>query len=163
MFQGRWPNTLTVDAKHRLTLPTVFRGEKSQLQSQFFVGVLLDPCIYLFTESQHHAFLERIYDKLGDSKEHRQHKTVIVSRFTPVTADSNGRITVPSFVLKAARIEKEVLLISQKTRVEIWGVETFTEIEGGDQLTPAVADALEFVFAGEDRETSEHNRGEIPG
>jgi division/cell wall cluster transcriptional repressor MraZ len=152
-----------VDAKHRLTLPTVFRGEKSELQSQFFVGVLLDSCIYLFTESQHHTFLERIYSKLGDSAENRLHKTVIVSRFTPVTADANGRITIPGFVLKAAKVQKEVILISQKTRVEIWGVETFEEIGGGDDLAPAVAGALEAVFAEEEQESRDNNRGEIPG
>lgn len=166
MFQGRWPNILTVDAKHRLTLPAPFRPAEgldgSSEVTTYMVGVLNDSCLYLHTRAQHERFLERIYRKLGDSRESRRHKTVILSRFVPVTSDASGRITIPGFLLKGAGINKEVLLISQKSRVEIWAKEVFQELQVDEGLPPAVEEALEEVFAEEEREMRESRRGESP-
>ena len=163
MFQGRWPNTLNVDVKHRLTLPAVFRSsDKAEVGAEFMVGVLTDPCLYLHSLEQHDQFLERIYRQLGDSRESRRHKTAILSRFVPVASDANGRITIPAFLLDAAGIEKEVLLISQKTRVEIWGLQRFAQETGDEGLSQTVSDALEQVFLEEERELHTNNRGESP-
>ena len=54
MFQGRWPNSLTIDGKNRLALPARFRvGLMDQEgNAEFMVGVLNSPCLYLHTPEQ---------------------------------------------------------------------------------------------------------------
>lgn len=150
MFQGRWPNLLALDPKNRLSVPARFRvGHMDQDgNTDFMVGLLQDPCLYLHTDDQHKNFLERIYRHLGDTREGRKAKTWIVSRFIPVRADAQGRITMPAQLLEGASIAKEVVLIAQESRVEVWAVEKFRELEA-EVESSGIGEVLERVFAEE--------------
>ncbi len=153
MFQGRWPNHLSLDAKNRLALPARFRVEPADSEggSEFMVGALEDACLYVHTPSQHAAFLDRIFSRLGDTRASRKAKAYILSRFVPVGADGQGRITIPGFLISHARLNKEVLLIAQESRLEIWATEVFGGLESEVQGT-GIADVLEAVFAEEEQE-----------
>ncbi len=163
MFQGRWPNSLSLDPKNRLALPARFRGAEVDKDGneEFMVGKLQDACLYLHTPGQHQRFLDRIYRQLGDSRNSRQTKTYVLSRFVPVPSDSQGRLTLPAWLLEVAEIRKDVLLISQESRVEIWGQEVFdrlrTEVEGS-----GINDVLDTVFAEEERELRSLRRAQRP-
>lgn len=153
MFQGRWPNLLTLDAKNRLALPARFRTAPADAEgsSEFILGALEDVCLYLHTPEQHTHFLDRINGRLGDTRASRRAKSYILSRFVPVAADAQGRITLPAFLIAHARLNKEVLLVSQESRVEIWANEVFAQLEAEVQGT-GIADTLEAVFAEEEQE-----------
>ncbi|MSR74556.1 MAG: hypothetical protein EXS14_03670 [Planctomycetes bacterium] len=153
MFQGRWPNLLSLDAKNRLALPARFRVDPADAEggSEFMLGALEDPCLYVHTPAQHAVFLDRLFGRLGDTRASRRAKTYILSRFVPVGADAQGRITIPAFLITHGRLSKEVLLVAQESRLEIWATEVFGALESEVQGT-GIADTLEAVFAEEEQE-----------
>ncbi len=160
MFQGRWPNSLALDPKNRLTLPAKLReGEKGRPEvTDFIVGRLEDPCLYLFTPDQHDRFLRRIYDRIGDAKKSRMLKSYVISRFVPVTADAQGRLTLPGWLVEEARIKKDVVLIAQESRLEIWSSESFAALEA-EAAAQGIGEILESVFAEEEAELASLRRG----
>lgn len=150
MFQGRWPNVLTVDAKNRLALPAPFRLQSTGDVGDFMIGSIEDPCIYVHTAEQHQAFLDRL-GGLGETRQSRRVRNFVLGRFEPVTADAQGRITIPSEMLAQVEITREVRLISQAARLEIWANEVFTRVSREVQAS-GIADVLEAVFAEEEQE-----------
>ena len=152
MLQGRWPNPLTLDAKNRFALPSRVRdGLLEKDAKELMVGVLQEPCLYLHNEVQHHRFLDRTFRHLGETRESRKLKTYIISRFVPVNTDSQGRITIPQLLLERAGIKKEVVLLAQDSRIELWPTEELDRLEAEAQ-SGSLDDALERVFADEQEE-----------
>ena len=150
MFQGRWPNILTVDAKNRLALPAPFRQAGSGDVGDYMIGSLEDPCIYVHTAAQHQAFLDRLA-ALGETRQSRRVRDFVLWRFEPVTADAQGRITIPSEMIAQVGIQREVCLISQEALLEFWANEVFARVSAEVQAS-GIADVLEAVFAEEEQE-----------
>lgn len=163
MFQGRWPHSLNLDAKKRLALPARVREGLSggTGSTELMVGVLQEKCLYLHDTAQHERFLDRIFGQIGDTRDSRKLKTYILSRFMPVSTDSQGRMTVPQVLLDLAEIKKEVVLISQNSRVEVWGAEHFAALEA-EAEAGALDDALEAVFQEEEAENRMLRRAQSP-
>jgi len=156
MFQGRWPNSLALDQKNRLTLPARLRegAQDREGNTEFMAGIMTDPCVYLHTEAQHERFLERLASRLGDTASGRRAKTYILSRFVPVHCDAQGRITLPASVIKESGIERDVWIVAQESRVELWAAERLRALEVEVEAA-GIGDILESVFAEEQREQRE--------
>lgn len=138
MLLGRLPNSLTIDQKGRLVIPSrirdsVFR-ESQEDSIDFHIGCLLDKCLYLHTEEQHAAFLEAFDRAVDNTEANRRLKTLVNSSFVPVTTDKAGRISIPAFLLAKAGIKKEVVVVGMVERVELWGAELHQDLEAEHQV-----------------------------
>ena len=136
MLRARYPNDLSVDAKGRLQLPNRIREElgiEDGGTMEFHVGVLLDPCLYVHTEEQHERFLEAFEEVVDDTDQGRMLKTMVHARFSPVTNDRTGRLNVPERMRTEAGIEKEVVLVSMRDRIELWGAERFAALNEANE------------------------------
>jgi transcriptional regulator MraZ len=137
MLRARYPNDLSVDAKGRLQLPNRIREElgiEDGGTMEFHVGVLLDPCIYVHTEEQHERFLEAFEYVVDDTDHGRMLKTMVHARFAPVTNDRTGRINLSEKMRAEVGIEKEVVVVSMRDRLELWGAAKFAEMNEANEL-----------------------------
>ena len=110
MLDFTWPNTLTLDQRARLSLPVPAREGHAEPDGSvsFMVGVLPEEgCIWLLTPAQFRSFFDRVQAWVGDNKAGRQLKTVMRSSFSRVSADAQGRITIPPEISsRTSRIER---------------------------------------------------------
>ena len=166
MLWGRLPNSLALDAKGRLVIPSRMReeiqkdGEKKR--EDLHLGFLLDRCLYLHTEEQHRAFLDSFRDVIDETKANRLLRTKVHSRFVPVNLDSAGRITIPASFIERAGIKKEVVVVCMMERIELWAKEVHDELESAIETDDEFEASLEAVLeqAGRmkrDRDTSPGN------
>ncbi|MCA9321130.1 MAG: hypothetical protein KDB53_10360 [Planctomycetes bacterium] len=135
MLLGRLPNALTLDSKGRLVIPArmrdeIVRGDKSP---DLHLGYLLDRCLYLHTEEMHAEFVDGFAGVVSETPVHRKLKTKMLSRFFPVGLDNAGRITIPASLIEWAGIQKEVVVVCMKERIELWAKEVHEELERADQ------------------------------
>ena len=141
----------TVDAKHRVFLPKRFQQELSLDAEGNRAAVLtrgMDGCLYLFTEAGLERALQRMDTEAFAGPDHRKLQRLFFSYTNGVTLDASGRLLIPEKLRRLAGIDKEVVMVGVRDRVEIWAAERWDafEEESGDSF-----DDLERVLNGSAR------------
>ncbi len=122
-FRGHYEHTL--DAKHRLSIPSRFRAA-------FSSGLVLakdsDPCISVWTPEARVSTFERALQ--GQNPLGREYKSI--QRFFgansfDVELDSSGRVTLPPPLMSHAGVEKEVVVAGVGDHLEVWSNERWQE------------------------------------
>ena len=115
MFIGEYSHN--IDAKGRVIIPSKFRDE---LQDSFILTRGLDGCLTIYSKKQWDKLFEEINKLPTTRKAARQYIRVLTSGASEVSLDNQGRIQVPSFLLKAVSLKKECYVIGANDHVEIW-------------------------------------------
>jgi len=113
----------TVDAKNRVFLPKRFQQDLELDQDGNRVAVLtrgLDGCLFLFTEEGLETALERMDTQAFAKADRRKLQRLFFSYTSRVTLDASGRLLLPEKLRTLAAIEREVVMIGVRERVEIW-------------------------------------------
>jgi MraZ protein len=144
MFLGEHQHTL--DAKGRVSLPAKFRSEMTAEQS-LVVARGLDGCLYVYSSEAYDAFTTELLTRQDFDPRIRKMRRFFMSGATPVELDSAGRIGIPSVLREYAGLSKDVTVIGNGTRIEIWDAGTWAayndEAEGGsvEDLAQELAEA----------------------
>ncbi|MBB85220.1 MAG: division/cell wall cluster transcriptional repressor MraZ [Myxococcota bacterium] len=118
MFRGRHDHT--IDAKGRLSIPRVFRGE--------LVGAGESPPM-LVNEKDHLALFpaetwgaeeQRLMEMSSLDPDAQRLRRFYATGSVPCPVDSQGRILVPGFLRDHAGLEKNVIVAGVLERIEIW-------------------------------------------
>ena len=119
-----------LDSKGRLLFPSEF---KEQFGDQVNEGFVLHPapyvkCLELYTVKDWYALLERLSSQLSQFK--RKQEAVMRrydsgSRF--VKLDGSGRLQIPKDLIEKGFLEKEVVITSVMTKMEIWNRDLYEE------------------------------------
>ena len=139
----------SVDAKHRVFLPKRFQAELPLDEGGARIAVLsrgLDGCLYLFTEAGLEQALQRMDTEAFADADHRKLQRLFFSYTSRVTLDASGRLLLPEKLRKLAGIQKEVVMVGVRQRVEVWAAERWDafEAENGQAF-----DELESVLTGQ--------------
>jgi division/cell wall cluster transcriptional repressor MraZ len=115
-FRGTFDYTL--DAKNRLTVPARFRAALSE-------GVVMakgtEPCVVLWTPDDYDAFTTSMLDSFHPLSEDREKlERFYASSSHDTELDSAGRVGVPPFLMQHAGLEKDVVVIGARNRIEVW-------------------------------------------
>jgi MraZ protein len=119
MFRG--VTSLTLDSKGRLAVPAKFR-EVLQLRAGGKLVITADSglCLLVYPAPD----WEPIQDKLmGLSSFHprtRDLQRLLVGNASDVEIDASGRILIPGPLRKFAGLDKDVALVGQGARFELW-------------------------------------------
>lgn len=124
MFTGTYRHTL--DSKGRLFIPVRLRME---LGDRFMVAPGPRQCLWLYPEENWKAFSE----KLASLPETRSWKIrhFFFSHAFETVPDAQGRITLPAESRRFAHLEKNVVLVGDDTRLELWDESAWDELERG--------------------------------
>ena len=113
MFTGTYRHA--VDSKGRLFLPVKLREE---LGDTFMVTRGLQQCLRLYPMQEWEKFAAKIA-ALPESRARDVRHYFFANAFE-ATPDGQGRITLPAESRKFARLDKNVVLVGDDSRLEIW-------------------------------------------
>jgi len=127
VFRGG--NTVKLDAKGRLALPTRYRGEIGErYEGRLVVTVHDDGCLLLYPHPEWEQIEHRLINTPNLDRRTRDMQRMLVGYATEVEMDSHGRILLAPRLREFASLDKTVALVGVGKKFEIWNEETWMEI-----------------------------------
>jgi len=127
MFIGKHDRSL--DDKGRLVLPSGFRRAFEDAGG----GVLApwDRCLALWTRDDFEVVMDKLLAKVRDGEADDDVVRLFSGAAADVQLDAQGRFVLPEEHRSHADITREVKVLGQHTRIEIWDAHRFAAMEGG--------------------------------
>ncbi len=128
MFTGKHDRSL--DDKWRLVLPSAFRRPFEDGGGRLSPG---DRCLALFTEETFGEVMQRMVERSrsDDADDDVADAVRVFTGMTvPVQLDSQGRFVVGEEHRAYAGLEREVMVVGQNDRIEIWDAASYRALEG---------------------------------
>lgn len=119
MFRG--VTSLTLDSKGRLAVPARFR-EVLQVRAQGKLVVTADSatCLLLYPAPDWEPIQQKLMSLSSFNSRTRDLQRLLVGNASDVDVDGAGRILIPGPLRKFAGLEKDVALVGQGARFELW-------------------------------------------
>lgn len=115
-----------LDAKGRFLMPAGLRKQFPEVnQNEFVVNRGLDKCLVLYPIPVWEEELKRLQSRNQYVKKNRAFLRMFLNGATRVALDGNGRALVPKRLMEFAGLEKEVILVAQIDKVELWDKATY--------------------------------------
>jgi len=127
VFIGKHDRSL--DDKGRLVLPSGYRRAFEDAGG----GVLgpWDRCLALWTRDHFEVVMDKLLAKVGDGEADDDVVRLFAGAAADVQLDAQGRFVLPEDQRTHAAIQREVKVLGQHHRVEIWDAARFASVEGG--------------------------------
>lgn len=120
MFMGQYLHNL--DEKGRIIIPNKIR---ESLTPSVVVTIGFENCISLYSVSEWENFQKTLLTLPNNSIEARKHVRLIVGSASLLEFDKQGRINLPSNLIKHANASKECVVVGVLDHVEIWSKEAW--------------------------------------
>ena len=145
MFRGL--NTINLDAKGRLAIPTKYRERLAELCGGHLV-VTIDTeerSLLVYPANEWEQIEAQITALPSFNKAARRIQRLLLGHATDVEIDSSGRILLSQALRDYAGLEKETVLIGQGKKLELWSEErwfAWLDESSGDEDMPPEMEAL---------------------
>jgi MraZ protein len=149
MFRG--VNTLQLDSKGRLAIPTRYRDMLARhCDGQMVLTIDRDHCLLLYPLPDWEEIERKLVKLPSFNKQSRRLQRLLIGHATECELDGNGRILLPPPLREFAGLNKSIVMIGQGNKFEIWSEEAWNEnragwlSEGGEEPgdLPAGLDSL---------------------
>lgn len=138
MFMGEYAHN--IDKKGRIIIPAKFRED---FGDKIIVTRGLDGCLNAYTSAQWEEILAQLMKLPATNKEARMYVRMMTSKAAECEFDSQGRILIPSSLVKLADLQKECVIIGSLNHVEIWSKERWESYDDiSDEEFENVAESL---------------------
>jgi MraZ protein len=133
VFRG--VTALTLDSKGRLAIPAKFR-EVLQLRAGGKLVVTADSalCLLIYAATDWDPIQQRLMGLSSFNTRTRDLQRLLVGNASDVELDASGRILIPPPLRKFAGLDKDVALVGQGTRFELWD-----EVKWDAQMDKSIA------------------------
>lgn len=138
MFRG--VNSLNLDAKGRLAIPTKYRdGLLHRCDGQMVITVdSRESCLLLYPLPDWEEIERKLVKLPSLSKQARRLQRLLIGHATECELDGSGRILLSPPLREFAGLQKSAVLIGQGNKFEIWSEETWNArraawLEEGDE------------------------------
>ena len=124
MFRGI--NTITIDTKGRMAIPTRYRSALGAEEEKTPLVVTIDTeetCLLLYTAPQWQIIEDNLQKLPSFNAAARRIQRLLIGHATDVEVDANGRVLLPTVLRNYARLEKDVVMIGQGNKFEVWNKE----------------------------------------
>lgn len=122
MFFGEYSHSL--DAKGRMSVPAKFRRE---LSGGVVVTRGLDNCLFLYTREEWEKMAQKLAKLPISQKKSRAFARLMLAGAWDADLDSQGRVMLPEYLRKYAKISKQVTVAGLYDRVELWDEDLWNE------------------------------------
>ena len=112
----------SMDTKGRLILPADFR---EAIGDKFIATRGFENCIWIFSIEEYDKLEEKI-KKLPEISGRELYRFIIGSK-EDCENDKQGRVLIPLVLREHASLEKDIVVVGQSTKVEIWDKRVWTE------------------------------------
>ena len=143
MFMGEYAHN--IDKKGRMIIPAKFRDE---LGEKVIITRGLDGCLNVYTQQQWEIIYEQLLKLPATKKDVRLYVRNMTSKAAECEIDGQGRVLLPSSLIKLADLVKECMVIGAGNHVEIWSKERWEQFdEDGEEVFEDIAENLtEFLL-----------------
>jgi len=142
LFRGI--NAVNLDTKGRISIPTRYRPQLDTAKNQLVVTIdTEDPCLLLYTLPEWEILERKIEGLPSFNKSARRVQRLLIGHATEVELDSSGRILLPSLLRDYAKLDKQIMLVGQGKKFEIWA-DALWEQSREDWLADPMDDEKEF-------------------
>jgi len=131
MFIGRYPRA--IDNKGRIAIPVRLRHD---LKGEMVVTRGLDGCLWLFPTAEWERFAEHIGELPLTNPTARAFTRFMFANACACKPDKQGRILIPKYLLEAADIGDEAVVIGSNSRLEIWEPTRLEEVQSRVEADP---------------------------
>lgn len=115
MFIGEYNHS--IDEKGRLSVPTKFRAK---LADGAVVTRGLDNCLFLYPMAEWQVLAEKLAALPMSQANTRAFSRLMLAGAMDVSLDKQGRIILPDYLRKYAKMSKKVVVAGLFNRLEIW-------------------------------------------
>ena len=141
MFQGDFRHSL--DAKGRVIMPAKFREE---LGNKFYITRGMDKNLQIYSCEE----WEKLYQKLTTlpmiDRNSRALKHLFISGCVECEADKQGRILIPQSLRMYASLDRDVAIVGDGEKVEIWNAAKWDAYLDDINLDDVTANMCESGF-----------------
>ena len=145
MFMGEYHPAM--DDKGRISIPVKLRrafGETAVI-NKLTITHGFDKCIMAFRREEWGDFVENRLMKLPQDVElNRKIMRLMMGGATECELDKQGRIIIPSYLMKYANIDKDVAILGLYNKIEIWSREVYDKYKPNDEEMDVFAKELGF-------------------
>ncbi len=135
MFRG--VNSINLDAKGRLAVPTRYRAElQESCDRQMIVTVAVNErcvgekgCLWLYPLPEWEKVELTISKRSTLNKMAIKLRRFLIGNATECEMDAQGRLLLPEKLRNFAKMEKKIILAGQLNKFEIWNAEAWTDKE----------------------------------
>ncbi|EIJ67709.1 division/cell wall cluster transcriptional repressor MraZ [Pasteurella bettyae] len=146
MFRGA--QAVNLDAKGRIAIPTRYRPELLQdNQGQMVCTVdIRQPCLLLYPLKEWEIVEQKLLNLSNFDPKQRSLQRVMLGYATECELDNSGRILLSQPLRQHAKLEKNIMLVGQLNKFEIW-----SEAEWHAQIEQdmALGSTMEFATSEE--------------
>lgn len=129
MFRG--VNTIMLDAKGRLSIPTRYREALTRhCNGQMVMTVDRDHCLLLYPLPDWEEIERKLVKLPSFNQQARRLQRLLIGHATECELDSAGRILIPPPLREFAALNKTVVLIGQGNKFELWDEATWSARRG---------------------------------
>lgn len=151
MFRGA--SLINLDAKGRLAIPTRYRAElQEKEQGQLICTAdIRQPCLLLYPLSEWEIIEQKLLQLPNFDETGRRLQRVMLGYATECELDKSGRILLSPALRQHAALEKEIMLVGQLNKFEIWQADRWQQqieqdIQIGSSGTMATSEELKTLF-----------------
>ncbi|MBZ0072675.1 MAG: division/cell wall cluster transcriptional repressor MraZ [Thiohalobacteraceae bacterium] len=127
MFRGG--NTVNLDAKGRMALPTRYRGDlEESCGGHMVLTVHDDGCLLLYPIPTWEDIERELMRLPNQNIQTRRLQRMLLGHATETDVDSHGRILIPPRLREFAKLGKRVELVALGRKFEIWNEEAWGAI-----------------------------------
>ncbi len=135
--------THSVDAKGRVIIPSKIRDI---LGREFVITLGIDDCLYLYSTEEWDSFTDRLRAIGNKTEAARNIRRFFQANARDAEIDGQGRTLIPSEFREEIGIDKEVVIVGNGEKAEIWSKETWDALNKKPELTKeGVKKALEDI------------------
>lgn len=121
MFRGI--NAVTLDAKGRMAIPTQYRDKVLDTADGNMVVTIdtEDRCLMLYCADAWQEIEDQLASLPTFNPATRRIQRLLIGHAADLSMDKNGRVLIPTILRDYAGLDKNVILLGQGKRFEIWG------------------------------------------
>ena len=134
VFRG--VNTLNLDAKGRMAMPSKYRDRLASMSDGQLVVTVDRDCLLVYPLPDWEVVERKLVKLPSYNPQARRLQRLLMGYATECELDGNGRILLPQPLREFANLEKRVVLIGQGNRFELWNEDTWNN--NRDQWLTAV-------------------------
>lgn len=119
MFIGKFYYKL--QQNNRISLPKEFRSQGNE----WIITRGLDGCLFIFQASRFQEELNRLAERSFTKKAQRDLIRIMTNEAKQLTADNNGRVHLPEYLIDYAQLKQEIVIVGSFNRIEVWNQEKY--------------------------------------
>ncbi|MDX1795361.1 MAG: division/cell wall cluster transcriptional repressor MraZ [Hydrogenovibrio sp.] len=122
MLFFRGINSINMDAKGRLAIPKRYRESIEEASDSQLVATidLHSPCLLLYTMDEWEVIERKLMSLPNMDPQARLVQRLLLGHASEMEMDAQGRILLPSLLREHAKLDKNVILLGQGNKFELW-------------------------------------------